>query len=441
MITRRKIGVLAKAAVSIISAGIMFLSNFVPADAAMTGDSVQEQIYTFMKTECGVTNDAAIAGLLGCIDINSSFNPKSTVQDMQSGTVMYGFGLWTGTRLNNLKTFCKNNKLDWQSTEGQLRFIKNEWDTVFPNVKRVMQGNPNDPAFKFEDSADGAYSFAVYLTLQYVKYTINDYAETSAKNTYYPMVKQFASAAPAQAPAANAAAPVPAQTQAPAANTAAHAPAQAQAPAANTAAPAPAQAQAPAQAPATNAAAPAPAQAQAPATNTAAPAQTQAPAANADAGTEQQVYNFLKQNMGINNNAAIAGVMANIEQDSNFDPKAHITDSYGDRYGLCLWYGTRLENLQTYCKHYNLDWQSTDGQLKFMAYEWNTYFKNVNKVFHNTTSSQDYNFADDASGANQFGAFFAIQYVRHEDNLLSCSRGDRAKDYTYQRVLSTFAGK
>lgn len=428
MITRRKIGVLAKAAVSIISAAVMFLSNFVPADAAMTGNSVQEQIYTFMKTECGVTNDAAIAGLLGCIDINSSFNPKSTVQDMQSGTVMYGFGLWTGTRLNNLKTFCKNNKLDWQSTEGQLRFIKNEWDTVFPNVKRVMQGNPNDPAFKFEDSADGAYSFAVYLTLQYVKYTINDYAETSAKNTYYPMVKQFASAAPAQAPAANAAAPVPAQTQTPAANTAAPAPAQAQAPVANTAAPAPAQAQAPAQAPATNAAAPAPAQAQ-------------APAANADAGTEQQVYNFLKQNMGINNNAAIAGVMANIEQDSNFDPKAHITDSYGDRYGLCLWYGTRLENLQTYCKHYNLDWQSTDGQLKFMAYEWNTYFKNVNKVFHNTTSSQDYNFADDANGADQFGAFFAIQYVRHEDNLLSCSRGDRAKDYTYQRVLSTFAGK
>lgn len=413
MITRRKIGVLAKAAVSIISAAVMFLSNFVPADAAMTGDSVQEQIYTFMKTECGVTNDAAIAGLLGCIDINSSFNPKCTVQNMQSGTVMYGFGLWTGTRLNNLKTFCKNNKLDWQSTEGQLRFIKNEWDTVFPNVKRVMQGNPNDPAFKFEDSADGAYSFAVYLTLQYVKYTINDYAETSAKDTYYPMVKQFASAAPAQ-------------TQAPA-----------QAPATNAAAPAQAQTQAPA----ANAAAPAPAQAQAPATNTAAPAQTQAPAANADAGTEQQVYNFLKQNMGINNNAAIAGVIANIEQDSNFDPKAHITDSYGDRYGLCLWYGTRLENLQTYCKHYNLDWQSTDGQLKFMAYEWNTYFKNVNKVFHNTTSSQDYNFADDANGADQFGAFFAIQYVRHEDNLLSCSRGDRAKDYTYQRVLSTFAGK
>ena len=415
MITRRKIGVLAKAAVSIISAAVMFLSNFVPANAAMTGDSVQEQIYTFMKTECGVTNDAAIAGLLGCIDINSSFNPKCTVQNMQSGTVMYGFGLWTGTRLNNLKTFCKNNKLDWQSTEGQLRFIKNEWDTVFPNVKRVMQGNPNDPAFKFEDSADGAYSFAVYLTLQYVKYTINDYAETSAKDTYYPMVKQFASAAPAQT----------------------------QAPAANAAAPAPAQAQAPAQAPAANAAAPAQTQApaQAPATNTAAPAQTQAPAANADAGTEQQVYNFLKQNMGINNNAAIAGVIANIEQDSNFDPKAHITDSYGDRYGLCLWYGTRLENLQTYCKHYNLDWQSTDGQLKFMAYEWNTYFKNVNKVFHNTTSSQDYNFADDANGADQFGAFFAIQYVRHEDNLLSCSRGDRAKDYTYQRVLSTFAGK
>ena len=381
MITRRKIGVLAKAAVSIISAAVMFLSNFVPANAAMTGDSVQEQIYTFMKTECGVTNDAAIAGLLGCIDINSSFNPKCTVQNMQSGTVMYGFGLWTGTRLNNLKTFCKTNKLDWQSTEGQLRFIKNEWDTVFPNVKRVMQGNPNDPAFKFEDSADGAYSFAVYLTLQYVKYTINDYAETSAKDTYYPMVKQFASAAPAQA----------------------------QAPAANAAAPA--------------------------------PAQTQAPATNADASAEQQVYNFLKQNMGINNNAAIAGVIANIEQDSNFDPKAHITDSYGDRYGLCLWYGTRLENLQTYCKHYNLDWQSTDGQLKFMAYEWNTYFKNVNKVFHNTTSSQDYNFADDANGADQFGAFFAIQYVRHEDNLLSCSRGDRAKDYTYQRVLSTFAGK
>ena len=396
MITRRKIGVLAKAAVSIISAAVMFLSNFVPANAAMTGDSVQEQIYTFMKTECGVTNDAAIAGLLGCIDINSSFNPKCTVQNMQSGTVMYGFGLWTGTRLNNLKTFCKTNKLDWQSTEGQLRFIKNEWDTVFPNVKRVMQGNPNDPAFKFEDSADGAYSFAVYLTLQYVKYTINDYAETSAKDTYYPMVKQFASAAPAQA-------------QAPAANAAAPAPAQAQAPAANAAAPA--------------------------------PAQTQAPATNADASAEQQVYNFLKQNMGINNNAAIAGVIANIEQDSNFDPKAHITDSYGDRYGLCLWYGTRLENLQTYCKHYNLDWQSTDGQLKFMAYEWNTYFKNVNKVFHNTTSSQDYNFADDANGADQFGAFFAIQYVRHEDNLLSCSRGDRAKDYTYQRVLSTFAGK
>ena len=90
---------------------------------------------------------------------------------------------------------------------------------------------------------------------------------------------------------------------------------------------------------------------------------------------EEQVYHFLKEEAGVTNDAAIAGLLSNIQEDSNFDPKAHTTDENGDRYGLCLWYGPRLQNLKAYCSKNKYAWDSAEGQIHFMKYEWDTYFQ------------------------------------------------------------------
>ena len=75
---------------------------------------------------------------------------------------------------------------------------------------------------------------------------------------------------------------------------------------------------------------------------------------------------FLRNELGFNN-AATAGVLSNIMDESAFNPKA-LGDG-GRAYGICQWTTSRLESLSRFCLREGLDKESLYGQLCFMKYE------------------------------------------------------------------------
>ena len=67
------------------------------------------------------------------------------------------------------------------------------------------------------------------------------------------------------------------------------------------------------------------------------------------------------------NEAAICGILANIQKESNFK-----TESLGDggtSYGICQWHNSRWDDLKNYCSSNNLDASSINGQVSFLVYE------------------------------------------------------------------------
>lgn len=91
--------------------------------------------------------------------------------------------------------------------------------------------------------------------------------------------------------------------------------------------------------------------------------------ANATSDNKTQIFSYLTKEMGLNS-AAACGIMANIEKESNFKPEKIIRDSNGlPSGGLCMWNGTRLSRLKTYCNNNGLNYLSVKGQLSYLAYE------------------------------------------------------------------------
>ena len=92
-------------------------------------------------------------------------------------------------------------------------------------------------------------------------------------------------------------------------------------------------------------------------------------ASAASSTTKTSVYNYLTEKIGFNS-AAACGIMANIEQESNFNPSAVERDSNGLLSGgLCQWNGSRFTNLKNYCSRNGYNYLSTQGQLEYLNYE------------------------------------------------------------------------
>ena len=91
--------------------------------------------------------------------------------------------------------------------------------------------------------------------------------------------------------------------------------------------------------------------------------------ANATSDNKTQIFSYLTKEMGLNS-AAACGIMANIEKESNFKPEKIIRDSNGlPSGGLCMWNGSRLNRLKTYCNNNGLNYLSIKGQLSYLSYE------------------------------------------------------------------------
>lgn len=88
------------------------------------------------------------------------------------------------------------------------------------------------------------------------------------------------------------------------------------------------------------------------------------------ASNEEIVYNYLRSNMKEMNSAAICGMMASIRCESNFSPTAKYTEKDGSlSYGICQWNRGRLDSLKEFCENKKLDYNTLDGQLRYLDYE------------------------------------------------------------------------
>lgn len=95
-----------------------------------------------------------------------------------------------------------------------------------------------------------------------------------------------------------------------------------------------------------------------------------APCVLADAGdrlaVEREVFDYLTGELNLST-AAACGVLANIEQESNFQPG--IFGDKGTSYGLCQWHNGRFTALRGYCNALGLDYRTVEGQLAYLKYE------------------------------------------------------------------------
>lgn len=73
--------------------------------------------------------------------------------------------------------------------------------------------------------------------------------------------------------------------------------------------------------------------------------------------------------------ALVCGIMANIQRESSYNPKAK-GDS-GTSYGLCQWHKDRWQLLKDFCSKHQLDDDTIEGQIKFMLWEFRTNFSKV----------------------------------------------------------------
>lgn len=97
------------------------------------------------------------------------------------------------------------------------------------------------------------------------------------------------------------------------------------------------------------------------------------------------VYNYLAKK-GFNN-AAICGILANIEHESGFN--TDIKGDGGTSYGLCQWHNSRWTNLNNFCSKNGYDPSSVEGQLEFLCYELENGYSGVYDVLKNVPNTSE----------------------------------------------------
>lgn len=79
-----------------------------------------------------------------------------------------------------------------------------------------------------------------------------------------------------------------------------------------------------------------------------------------------EIAGILREGLGVND-AALAGIMGNLQGESGFNP--HKVGDDGGAFGICQWRGARLDQMVAYCEEHDLNPVSRDGQLSFLIYD------------------------------------------------------------------------
>ncbi|MGN0178437.1 MAG: phage tail tip lysozyme, partial [Monoglobaceae bacterium] len=154
-------------AVMILSAAPLGLFNLTALAATN-----EEIVYNYFKNTMKV-NTAVACGVLANIKAESNFNPTSSYTE-KGGYISYGICQWNRGRLDNLKSFCSKNGLDYKSLNGQLAFLKSELEGSKRTVWNKIKSESNTEAGAYGAAYTWAKQFEVcaqYLNGvdQYVK--------------------------------------------------------------------------------------------------------------------------------------------------------------------------------------------------------------------------------------------------------------------------------
>ena len=138
---------------------------------------------------------------------------------------------------------------------------------------------------------------------------------------------------------------------------------------------------------------------------------------------EEYCYNFLVNNMGLNT-AAAAGLLANFEQESSFNPS--LSGDSGSSYGLCQWNKSMKTALINYCNSNGLDYSSLYGQLSYLYYELQNEYPSLLSTLRST--------ANNSSGAYNAGYRFCYDFERPASReSKSQARGSSASSNYYPK--------
>ena len=134
---------------------------------------------------------------------------------------------------------------------------------------------------------------------------------------------------------------------------------------------------------------------------------------------QEQIFNYLKSK-GFNN-AAICGILANIQHESNFSTSA-LGDN-GSSYGICQWHLGRWDRLKSYCNNNGLDWHSMEGQLEYLMHELETGYTGVYNTLKNVPNT--------AQGAYDAAYKWTVEFEIPQDRYGAGQRRGNTASSTY----------
>lgn len=153
---------------------------------------------------------------------------------------------------------------------------------------------------------------------------------------------------------------------------------------------------------------------------------SQYPAANVTENAKK-IYKYLVEEMKLNH-AAACGVLANVHLESNFSPLA-LGDG-GTSYGICQWHNGRFSNLIAYCKSKGYDYNTVEGQLKFMEHELAESYPNVLDHVKNVPDTPD--------GSFDAAHYWCVYYEAPSETMARAEqRGNLAKNNYYEQSFLT----
>ena len=127
------------------------------------------------------------------------------------------------------------------------------------------------------------------------------------------------------------------------------------------------------------------------------------------------------------NNAAICGILANIESESGFSTTA-LGDG-GTSYGICQWHEGRWDSLKDYCSENNLDSDSLEGQAQYLVSELKNSYPDVYETLQNVPNT--------AEGAYQAAYKWTTDFEIPEDKYSEGeNRGDNAQTTYWEKYGS-----
>lgn len=139
---------------------------------------------------------------------------------------------------------------------------------------------------------------------------------------------------------------------------------------------------------------------------------------------EYIIFNFLINEMKLNR-AATMGVMANIYFESSY--KAVIDGDGGTSYGLCQWHAGRKTRLINWCTENGLDYNSVEGQMKYLQYELPNFYPSVDSYIRQVENT--------AEGAYDAAYYFCFNFEAPANRTAqSTKRGNYAKDTLFPKT-------